>query len=173
MGHDVTSSGDREPRAPYATIAATAHDLGRINALIGRAVMTWNLPERVKRLAMPSYQYHRHDLDHLTLMLVESPVGDLVGVAAWEPAVDREGPPGHRALLLHGLYVEPEWHGRGIGRYLLDVAADHAAKGGFHGLLVKAQADAAGFFRARGLHPLATQDIARDYAHRYWLTTTS
>lgn len=40
--------------APLLRPASPA-DLGEISALIERAVMTWRLPERVKRLALPSY----------------------------------------------------------------------------------------------------------------------
>jgi hypothetical protein len=39
---------------------AGALDLAGINALIGQAVMTWSLPGRVKRLALPSYRNKIH-----------------------------------------------------------------------------------------------------------------
>jgi hypothetical protein len=52
---------------------------------------------------------------------------------------------------------------------LLDAAATAARDQGMDGLLVKAQADASGFFAARGLQRLAVDDPARDYPYRYWL----
>jgi hypothetical protein len=39
---------------------------------------------------------------------------------------------------------------------------------GFDGLLVKAQQDASGFFRAMGMQRLPVEDPARQYANRFW-----
>ncbi|MGB5441149.1 MAG: hypothetical protein WBN57_00770, partial [Gammaproteobacteria bacterium] len=61
-------------------------DLQQVNALIESAIYTWDLPERVKRLTMPLYLYHQHDLDFLELMVAEAETGSIVGIAAWEPA---------------------------------------------------------------------------------------
>ena len=41
-------------------------------------------------------------------------------------------------------------------------------KSSFDGLLVKAQADAIGFFTSLGMKRLAVEDPARDYEHRFW-----
>ena len=143
-------------------------DLPAANAVIERAVMTWDLPERVKRLALPTYRYDAHDLDHLVLTLAVSAEDRVLGVAAWEPAAARDCPPGRRALLLHGIYVDPEAHRRGLGSTLL-AAADGAARGqGLDGLLVKAQRGAEGFFLKTGFTRLAVQDPQRDYPHRLW-----
>ena len=148
---------------------AVPGDLDQINALIGRAVMTWALPERVKRLALPVYHYDRQDLEHLRILVAEEGASALAGVAAWEPAEARDCPPGRRWLLLHGLYVDPDRQGLGLGSRLLAAAADAAREQGCDGLLVKAQADAVGFFRARGLEPLACEDPDRDYPNRFWM----
>ena len=113
------------------------------------AIATWDLPERVKRLTLPSYSYQAHDLEHLTLMLAEAAGEGLLGVAAWESADPADAPPGRRALLLHGLYVRPDRHRRGIGSRLLAAAEQAAEQGGSDGLLVKAQPGAEGFFAAR------------------------
>ena len=131
--------------------------------------MAWQLPERVKRLSLPSYRYHPHDLDHLHIVVAEDANHAIVGLASWEPASPRDLPAGTRGLLLHGLYVDPSSQRQGMGSQLLAAAATAARDQGVDGLLVKAQADANGFFAARGLQRLAVDDPARDYPHRYWL----
>lgn len=149
--------------------AATLSDLAAINDIIERAAMCWLLPGRVKRLALPSYRYHSHDLDHMELVVAEC--GTLCGVAGWEAADPHDLPPDKTGLLLHGLYVDPPHHHQGIGRQLLKAAADAATRGGYDGLLVKAQAGAEGFFGACGMSQLAVEDAARDYPLRFWLAT--
>lgn len=132
--------------------------------------MGWNLPERVKRLSLASYRYQEHDLEHLKLVLAESPAGEVAGVAAWEPAEPGDCPQGKTALLLHGLYVAPDSQGRGIGALLIREALAAAKAAELDGLLVKAQADAAGYFRSRGFVSLPVIDPNRDYPHRYWMS---
>ena len=148
---------------------AHADDLPAINGIVERAVATWQLPERVKRLSLPSYRYQTHDLVHLHLMLAEDADHTPVGVAAWEPANPRDLPAGQRGLLLHGLYVDPARQRRGVGSQLLEATAAAARAQGFDGVLIKAQADANGFFEARGLQRLPVEDAARHYPHRFWL----
>jgi GNAT superfamily N-acetyltransferase len=147
-------------------------DLGAVNALIERAVMTWNLPERVKRLAMPGYFYAGCDLKHLQVVVAEDSAIGVVGVAAWEPAVARECPQGLRGLQLHGIYVRPDQQRLGIGARLLSAVAMAARAQGLDGVMVKAQADAEGFFGAQGLQKLPVMQPDRDYPHRYWLDLT-
>jgi predicted N-acetyltransferase YhbS len=150
---------------------ATPADLDAINAVIERAVMTWNLPERVKRLTLPSYRYTAHDLEHLHMVLAEDAEGAVLGVAAWEPASPRDLPTGKTGLLLHGLYVDPVRQRAGVGSRLLEAAVSAAREQGFDGLLVKARPEAEGFFLARGLKPLRVADPDRDYPHRFWKAT--
>ena len=78
--------------SPTLLRPANADDLSAVNAVIESAVMTWKLPERVKRLAMSTYLYTAHDLEHLHLMLAEDRAAAIVGVAAWEPAAARDCP---------------------------------------------------------------------------------
>jgi N-acetylglutamate synthase-like GNAT family acetyltransferase len=151
--------------------AANIRDLVATNRVIERAVKTWKLPERVIRLVMPAYLYTEHDLQHLHIELAEDSIAGIIGVAAWEEAAARDCPHGKRALLLHGLYVDPAQQHSGIGTRLLSVAASAARENGYDGLLVKAQTDAEDFFRARGLQRLAVADEARDYPNRFWLNT--
>jgi GNAT superfamily N-acetyltransferase len=143
-------------------------DLDEINAVIERAVRTWQLPERVKRLTLPSYRYSQHDLDHLHLVLAEDAGRAVLGVAAWEPADTGDAPAGRSALLLHGLYVDPDRQRRGTGSRLLDAALAAATDQGFDGLLVKARPEAEGFFLARGLERLPIAEPEREYPHRFW-----
>ncbi|MGA8862592.1 MAG: GNAT family N-acetyltransferase [Gallionella sp.] len=148
---------------------ATAADLVAVNQIIERAVCTWNLPERVKRLALPTYRYNAYDLQHLHIVIAEHSAAGVIGVAAWEAASVRDCPRGLRGMLLHGLFVDPDQQRRGAGTLLLSAAAAAARESGYDGLLVKAQADAEGFFRSQGLQPLAADEASRDYPHRFWL----
>lgn len=147
--------------------AALLADLPAINAVVERAVMTWKLPKRVKRLALPSYRYHALDLRHQRLLVADAGDG-IVGVAALEEADPRDLPHPHTGLLLHGLYVDPAWQRRGIGTRLIAAACAICRETGHDGLLVKAQPDAAAFFQARGMQRLAVKDPDRDYPYRYW-----
>jgi predicted N-acetyltransferase YhbS len=157
------------PTTAFHLRQAHAEDLPAINGIVERAIATWQLPERVKRLSLPSYRYHAHDLVHLHLMVAEDADQALGGVAAWEAAHPRDLPAGQSGLLLHGLYVDPTRQHRGVGSQLLGATAAAARAQGFDGVLVKAQADANGFFEARGLLRLPVEDAARHYPHRFWL----
>lgn len=148
---------------------ARVRDLDAVNRIVEAAIMTWKLPERVKRLSLPSYRYHADDLNHLDIRLALAASGDLLGIAAWESAEPRDAPDGHRALLLHGIYVDPAMHGSGIGSLLLEDGLDKARTESYRGILVKANRDARGFFTAKGLRPLAVDDPERDYPYRYWM----
>ena len=154
---------------PRTLRAAGRGDLAAINALIARAVDTWDLSARVKRSSIPLYQYHPVDFDFLSMLVAPDGGERIAGVAAWEAADAREAPPGDRAALLHGIYVDPGRTGRGIGSLLLAAVADGARAAGYDGLLVRAQADAVGFFESCGLARLAAADPLADYPHRYWL----
>jgi N-acetylglutamate synthase-like GNAT family acetyltransferase len=147
---------------------ATTADLDAINAVVARAIHTWKLPDRVKRLALPVYRYTPEDLAHLQLRVLEQASG-IVAVAAWEPANPRDLPGAGSGMLLHGLYVDPARHGQGLGARLLGDAAGAARDRGHEGILVRAQADAEGFFARRGFRRLPVRDEARDYAARLWL----
>ena len=52
---------------------------------------------------------------------------------------------------------------------MLTAAATAARAQGCDGVLVKAQADAEGFFGSQGLQKLPVLQPDRDYPHRYWL----
>jgi predicted N-acetyltransferase YhbS len=141
-------------------------DLEVINRIIDAAVMTWNLPARVKRLSLPSYHYNAFDLEHFAIYVAEQD-GQIVGVVAWDKhALVIEGE--QQGLLLHGIYVHPDKQHRGIGSRLFRVAENAVQESHLAGLLVKAQKDAEAFYVSRGMHKLAIADSARDFASRYW-----
>lgn len=137
-----------------------------INHVIEQAVMGWDLPERVKQLSVSSYYYHEHDFEHFRIVVAEIDK-EIVGVVAWEkqPITIQET---KKALLLHGLFVNPKYHKQGIGTRLFALVVDVAGKAGCDGLLVRAQKDAEDFFYKMGMKKLDVQDDRRDYAHRFW-----
>lgn len=151
---------------------AGAGDLEAINAVIEAAVMTWNLPPRVKRLALSSYRYGEADLEAMALQVAIE--GDrVIGIVAWEPADPGDAPGGASALLLHGLYVDPGRQGLGVGTRLVEAAEAEARARGLDGLLVKAQRGAEPFFLSRGLLRIPPLDTQRDYPNRLWKPSLS
>ncbi|MEJ2308115.1 MAG: GNAT family N-acetyltransferase [Gammaproteobacteria bacterium] len=142
-------------------------ELDAINRVIEAAVMRWDLPERVKRLSLPSYRYDAMDFKALQIVVAQQD-DQIVGAAAWEDADPDEAPAGATALLLHGIYVDPDCQRQGIGRLLFRAAEEAARAHGMGGLLVKAQESANGFFHAQGMHRLEPADPARHYANRFW-----
>ena len=143
-------------------------DLDAVNRVITDCVMGWDLPDRVKRLSLGSYLYRPSDLSFLYFLLAETARCEIAGVAAWEPAPSTDLPQEKRGMLLHGLYVAPGLQGQAIGSRLVDAALEAVRKQRMDGLLVKAQAGAVGFFRARGFVSLPVVDPDRDYPHRWW-----
>lgn len=163
----VTAAGDAAFLRP-----GVAGDLDAINAVVERAVMTWKVAERVKRLALPAYRYAAHDLDVFAFIVAEAAGHGVAGVAAIEPADPRDLPEGARGLYLHGLYVDPALHRRGLGARLFAAALDHACRQGADGVLVKAQRDAEAFFRNRGMRPLERDGGHATYPRRYWIAVS-
>jgi N-acetylglutamate synthase-like GNAT family acetyltransferase len=147
---------------------ARLEDLDAINRVIESAVMTWNLPERVKRLSLSSYRYNEMDFKHLDMIVAEDTSQNIIGVAAWEEADKKDLPEGKSGLLLHGIYVDPRHHHRGTGKQLLRYAEQAAQQKDDDGVLVKAQADAEGFFIKQGMQRLPVENAKREYANRFW-----
>lgn len=152
---------------------AKQEDLDNMNHVIEAAVMTWNLPERVKRLSLSSYDYTEVDFAHLEIMVAEDEKQNIIGVAAWEHAELKDTPAHLNALLLHGIYVDPTHYHKGIGKQLFQAAEQATKDKHFDGLLVKAQAGAEGFFLAMGMHPLSVENTGRQYANRFWKNMTN
>lgn len=158
-------------KKPSITLrTANIADLEGINRVIASAVMSWQLAERVKRLSLSSHQYTELDFKHLQFVVAQidkTPDARIVGVAAWEEADVLNTPQDKRALLLHGLYVDAQYHHQGIGQALFERAQQAAIEQHYDGLLVKAQADANGFFIAQGMQPMP-QENDRQYGNRFW-----
>lgn len=145
--------------------AAQASDLAAINRVIDAAIMTWDLPERVKRLSLPSYRYNEIDLAHYEIHVAIQD-DQVVGVVAWD--MEPHSVQQQRGLLLHGIYVHPNMQHQGIGAQLFAAAENAVSKYKLDGLLVKAQKDAETFYVLRGMHKLAVTNSERDFADRYW-----
>jgi GNAT superfamily N-acetyltransferase len=142
--------------------------LERINQIVTAAIGTWQLPERVRRISLPLYRYSESDLQYMQLVIArDGRHGEIVGLATVE-AAEASDFPYREALLLHGIYVDPRYHRRGVGSRLLRAAEALAEAGEASGLLVRAQPDAVDFFDASGYHRLPIEDPLRDYAYRYW-----
>ena len=150
---------------------AQKKDLDAINRVIEAAIMRWNLPERVKRLSLPSYFYNEQDLQHLDIVIAKLS-GDIIGVASWELADSKDTPENQAGLLLHGLYVHPDHQHQGVGKKLLQSAEQAIRDKDLNGLLVKAQADAITYFINQGMTEIEIQNTSRDYAHRLWKEVT-
>ena len=111
-------------------------------------------------------------MNSMSFYLAENASGEVIGVAALEAIPSLEDQKCSPSMLLHGLYVLPEYHHRGIGRQLLSVAEEHAQQEGFSGLMVKAQPEAKVFFSRNGYKELAVEDVRKDYQYRLWKSLT-
>ena len=150
--------GEMEASNSIELRPVTTADLDRANAVVEAAIWTWGLPDRVKRLSLPSYRYNADDLNHFTLIGAWDSAEAIVGIAAWESAIASETPNGARGLLMHGIYVVPDFHRKGVGTRLLNAAIDAVNLGEFDGLLVKANPNARAFFTSLGLQQLPIED---------------
>ncbi len=130
--------------------------------------MSWDLPVRVKRLTLPGYHYHDIDLTHMHMVVAVVGKDEIVGVAAWFEAEKNQSPQARHALLLHGLYVHPDYHRQGIGQQLFRAFEDEALAMGVDGLLVKAQEKASPFFLRQGMQKLKVENPQQQYHNRYW-----
>lgn len=157
------------PLETFRLRTAEHRDLDEINRIIDACIMTWDLPDRVKRLSLSSYRYSGIDLDFLDIVVALNQEDEILAVAAWEPAEAGDTPGGAGGLLLHGIYVDPSQQRRGIGTRLFSAALEAVRQDGLTGLLVKAQADANAFFTALGMQPVANDGDPRQYPNRFWM----
>lgn len=147
---------------------ATHSDLPTVNRIIAESVVSWGLPERVRRLATPSLNYSETDLQHMTVVLLTHAAHGGIGVAAWEEASRLDAPAGVRAFLLHGLYIVPDYQQRGLGTKLIELAANWIRDRGYDGIAVRAWRDSSDFFAARGFVPIDRDAPADLYPRRLW-----
>lgn len=146
---------------------ASKEDLDAINQVIEAAIMRWNLPGRVKRLSLPSYRYTETDLAHYEMKVAEKN-GRIIGISAWEEIDDTDIMDGKTGLLLHGIYVHPEYQHQGIGKLLFHAAEVAVKKKNLKGLLVKAQKDSINFFIKMRMQEVQINNANKDYANRLW-----
>jgi len=146
---------------------AQAADLDEINRIIEAAIMTWELSDRVKRLTLPTYKYNEMDLQHMEIVVAKRH-GQILGIAAWEQANPIDAPKGKSALLLHGIYVDPEHHRQGIGSLLFSAAEAATTSTQLDGLVVKSQKGSEPFYLAQGMQRLRVEDSKREYENRYY-----
>lgn len=145
---------------------AVPEDLSSINAIIARAIESWALPERVKRLTLPSLQYNQTDLDFQDLWVAELEK-TIVGMSTWEEAGRSDCLDNSPTLLLHGIYVDPEAQGQGVGKTLFRQAEAASQAMAMAGIIVKAQKGSEGFYRAMGMSPLPVTDASRHFERRF------
>lgn len=147
---------------------ATSNDLLFINGIIEAAVMSWSLPERVKRLSMPSYRYDAGALNEVELRVACDVDDDIVGVVGCCKPDEQQSMPESNTLLLHGIFVDAPCHRQGIGKRLIEEVCLQAENDSFDGLLVHAQPDSVIFFEKMGFQLLPVVDEEQDYKLRYW-----
>lgn len=157
-------------RAKVSLRKATPDDLMFINGIIETSVMSWQLPERVKRLSLPNYRYKAEHFDTLTLFLaVAKETPDVLGVLALGTATGEHAPPGKNATLLHGIYVDPINHREGVGTKLVAHSVKAAKKAETDGVLVHAQPDSIAFFEATGFARCEIPDTEdTEYRNTFW-----
>ena len=141
---------------------ASPNDLENINAIVVAAIQTWQLVPRLARLVAVTHQYESSDFLTMNFYFLCLPDLTEVGIMALEPQPDDHN------LLLHGLYILPDYQNQGLGRQALNLAKEHVVSGGFRGLLVKAHASARNFFAQQTLTLLPIKNPERDYPHRYF-----
>jgi len=143
---------------------AKANDLGSINQIISTAVMSWDLPERVKRLVLPSYYYTDVDLQFLKIYVIIMHDKIIAVLAIDHHLINSQD---KDILLIHGMYVHPGMQNCGVGRYLFKQAEQLAKSKQANTLQVKAQKDAEGFFMRMGMKKINCENNDNDYRHQY------
>ena len=146
-------------------------DLVAINQAVESAIMSWKLPDRVKRLSLSSYFYTEVDLQHFSIFIAEVD-SKIVAIAALDESEPADLPGNKQGNLLHGIYVMPEKQHQRIGKQLLNIAEARVIQNGYQGLLVKAQKDATGFFLKNSYTLVEVEDPGRDYANQYYKILT-
>ena len=139
-------------------------DLHCINKVVTAAVMSWPMPERIRRLSVPVLSYDSEDFKHYRFALYRDS-GEIRGVAAWNaqaPMLTEFG----IGRLLHGLYISPGSQGRGHGQTLTAAVLSEAVALGADGLVVKAERPSIGFFEHCGLQSLSALGPT-DYPYQY------
>lgn len=123
---------------------ATEEDLEELNSVITDAVMQWVLPDRVKRLSLPSFHYDALDVQHMDIRIARNHQHTIIAIIATE-MTDSPG-----VILLHGIFVRSSDQRRGVGTLLLRTVEQNLSASMVKSLLVKPQKEAIDFFHALG-----------------------
>jgi len=148
--------------------AARLNELQEINHVIESAVMSWDLPERVKRLSLSSCQYDEQDLMHMKLFVSVNSQEKITGMYALDEADPRDVGKDESALLLHGIYIKQESQRQGIGNVLFTHAQDQICSANKTGMLVRAQPSAVGFFYSQGMIERPVRESDTGYPFLLW-----
>ncbi|HUP86605.1 MAG TPA: GNAT family N-acetyltransferase [Acidimicrobiales bacterium] len=65
-------------------------------------------------------------------LVAEAGEGGVIGYAAYGPFRDNVKWPGYRWTVEHTIHVDGDWHGKGVGRALLEALVDRARAQGMH-----------------------------------------
>lgn len=135
--------------------AAGEKDLEELNAVISDAIMQWDLPERVKRLSLPSFHYDVLDLQHMDIQIVRNSQQAIVGVIATETTDLLD------TILLHGVFVSTKVQRKGVGKFLLKTVEQQLLSLKVKNLLVKPQKGALNFFHKMGFESIKSEGRIR------------
>ena len=153
-------------RSDLSVRPAGPDDLGVINAIVTGAIATWGLSQRVNRLAERSLTYTTFDLAFMRAALGENKAGIEIAATLWEP--EKSGSGNHSSVLLHGIYVLPEYQRCGVGANMVEHVANIVKKDGFDGITVKAWRDAEEFFMKLGFYHPQKNGRDRLYPLHLW-----
>ena len=148
---------------------AGASDLVEINHIITSALRAWDLPDRLKRLALPLLHYDTVDLeDYKTLLFLKA--GVAVAVAVLDTNTHYPGPTGTRCALLHGIYVRSTSHRQGIGNALQAAMQTQAWNLGYNGLILKSLPVSSGYFIRQGFETFSGKypGSGKTWDTRHW-----
>ena len=147
-----------------------AADLSAANHVISSAVEVWPSSARLKRLALTALHYTSADVQDFEFLLCYKAHACL-GVAVWEPENVSFISDNSSVALLHGLYVDQQHQGQGVGKLLLDEVHLRAEKRNFSGIYVRAERFSASYFEHVGYCQLADNQgpgaASCAYPHRF------
>lgn len=154
---------------PNQILQASASDLHQINDVMRRAIETWELPERVRRLTAPLFTVKEPDLHDPQWLVAKDRNGAVLGVAHWTQAIGYDLPEGcHGAAIVHGLYVDASHQRHSVGTSLLQHIERLARETGLTALVVRAQRTAETYFLAQQFRPLCDEPDGPTYPRGLW-----